>query len=144
MFYLNTEEYTADQSLPHRALLTKASFHLFQPKFTIFVRGLELLPFRLNARILPVSFSNLMTSFLFNRIIKNELGSQICKKAIKNIKGGGEECYERLEDFLEFMNQWSFWVRGLVIFVVGLFGLAGNVLTIIVLRQKSQVKLQRR
>jgi len=39
---------------------------------------------------------------------------------------------------VEFMNQWSFWVRGLVIFVVGLFGLAGNVLTIIVLRQKSQ------
>ena len=117
---------------------------MFQSKFTIFVRGLELLPFRVNARILPVSFSNFMTSFLFYRIIKNELGSQICKKAIKNIKGGGEECYERLEDFLEFMNQWSFWVRGLVIFVVGLFGLAGNVLTIIVLRQKSQVKLKRR
>ena len=55
--------------------------------------------------------------------------------------GSEKECYEPVFEFLEFNKQYKFWVRGIVILVIGIFGFAGNFLTIVVLRMKSQVKM---
>ena len=47
-----------------------------------------------------------------------------------------ENCYEYIEFTLEnTRNRLRFWVEGVVVFVMGSFGLVGNLVTILVLRR---------
>lgn len=45
------------------------------------------------------------------------------------------QCHETLEDYESVMESAQFWLEGVALLVVGLFGMAGNVLTIVVLRR---------
>ncbi len=44
-------------------------------------------------------------------------------------------CYESIEDFNNIRQQAMFWVDGVLILVVGVFGLIGNMMSILVLRR---------
>ena len=67
------------------------------------------------------------------------IDDQVKLKGCDRYDNGGNECYELLSDYFKFHHQWSFWVKGILILVVGIFGVAGNFLTIVVLRMKTQV-----
>ena len=45
------------------------------------------------------------------------------------------ECHERLDEYRHFMTNAQFWLEGVLLLVIGVFGMAGNVMTIIVLRR---------
>lgn len=45
------------------------------------------------------------------------------------------ECYEEIEKFANFLRKANFYLHGITMFVVGLFGVVGNILTIYVLNR---------
>ena len=75
------------------------------------------------------------TSSCLKDAFLNEIESQEnCSSYVND----GSQCYELFSEFSEFYAQWTFWIKGVGIFNVGLFGLAGNFLTIIVLRKSTE------
>jgi hypothetical protein len=45
------------------------------------------------------------------------------------------QCHERFDDYRHFQTNAQFWIEGVSLLVVGIFGVAGNVMTIVVLRR---------
>ena len=51
----------------------------------------------------------------------------------KPIKNGSLPCYDNIEKFHEKRERAWFWLEGVSLFVVGIFGLFGNILAILIL-----------
>ena len=45
------------------------------------------------------------------------------------------QCHETFEEYKHLMSAAQFWVEGVSLLVIGIFGMAGNVMTIVVLRR---------
>ena len=45
------------------------------------------------------------------------------------------QCHEKFNEYGHLMSAAQFWLEGVSLLVVGVFGMAGNVMTIIVLRR---------
>jgi len=72
----------------------------------------------------------------------NDSNSQTASSTNNNTKNTDElhgqdyyVCHETLDGYRHLMTSAAFWLEGVLILIVGLFGLAGNVLTIVVLRR---------
>ena len=72
------------------------------------------------------------------RFLQDKSQTTATRKLIETDEGydPAENCYEYIEFTLEnTRNRLRFWVEGVVVFVMGSFGLVGNLVTILVLRR---------
>ncbi|TRY76504.1 hypothetical protein TCAL_15980 [Tigriopus californicus] len=52
-----------------------------------------------------------------------------------NLSSTHFECYEKIEEYSSFLRKANFFLHGITMFIVGLFGILGNILTIYVLNR---------